>query len=310
MVKKQKLISLTLLLILVAMLVAGTLLVSGCWVGRLSLEGKMVYSAADYPKISIMEASGREQTRLTETVPWRTLYTQSRGGTHPHWSPGGDRIVFTAYIKPREYRLIIMNADGSDVFELSKDVTETATPEWSPDGSQIIFVDQEGYLTLINPDGTGFVRLTEGNWPSWSPDGSRIVYSGHVTGNHKPQLFTMNRDGTAQTQITQDGLYCIEPDWSPNGEKIVFSAVTTSMGPSAIYLINPDGTQQTQITSQADDDSSPCWSPDGSMIAFSTYRDKSDSEIFVMLADGNKQTRITNNMWDDMYPDWTNHSAD
>ena len=33
----------------------------------------------------------------------------------------------------------------------------------------------------------------------------------------------MNADGTAQRNLTNDGLWSLNPDWSPTGDKIVYS---------------------------------------------------------------------------------------
>jgi TolB protein len=52
--------------------------------------------------------------------------------------------------------------------------------------------------------------LNEG--PQWAPNGRHIVFSSTRTGT--PQVFTMNRDGSNQRQITFDGQNST-PSWGP-----------------------------------------------------------------------------------------------
>src|SRR5438094_8200234 len=62
-----------------------------------------------------------------------------------------------------------------------------------------------------------------------------------------PQIFTVNPDGSEETQITSDADgHATNPDWSPDGTKIVFQGDTT--GEWQIYMMNPDGTTRQQLT--------------------------------------------------------------
>src|SRR5713226_4282001 len=62
-----------------------------------------------------------------------------------------------------------------------------------------------------------------------------------------PQIFTVNPDGSGQTQITSDADgHATNPDWSPDGSKIVFQGDAT--GAWEIYVMNPDGSDREQLT--------------------------------------------------------------
>src|SRR5882762_932530 len=80
--------------------------------------------------------------------------------------------------------------------------------------------------------------------PFPSPDGRKIVFEITVAGFQ--QLFTMNPDGSGQTQITHDAANHDTPSWSPDGRKIAY--VSDKTGHEVIYLMNPDGTDEQRLT--------------------------------------------------------------
>jgi Tol biopolymer transport system component len=125
-------------------------------------------------QIYVMSSDGSGRVQLT---------TGSAPNTHPTWSPDGSRIAF-ASARDGHFEIYVMNADGSDQTRLT--VTpgtagaHSRDPAWSPDGTRIAFAQAtsgpiDGYypmdIYVMNPDGTGIVRLTTADgpdfWPSW-----------------------------------------------------------------------------------------------------------------------------------------------
>ena len=208
-----------------------------------------------------------------------------------------------------------INSDGSDEIRLTDNPRGDANPNWSPDGTKIVFDSTRGStvflpdIWVMNADGTGKKKLTTDpgldKEPSWSPDGTKIAFTSWRTGCCN--LFTMNADGTDQTQLTFFAGTAGHPSWSPDGTKIAFQGTTGGPG-TDIFVINTDGTNLKRLTPSPpfDFNGSPDWSPDGSEIVFRSNRVfVSNDEIFVMNADGTGQTRITNHPDRDQNPAWS-----
>ena len=100
----------------------------------------------------------------------------------PSWSPAGDIIAFQIFDYANFENVGIANADGSDrqwfdSGSLNPDYGGRDKPQWSPDGSKIIFqvsrddIGTEIYVKEINGTGLTQVTNTPGNnfKPSWQP---------------------------------------------------------------------------------------------------------------------------------------------
>jgi TolB protein len=192
--------------------------------------------------------------------------------------------------------------------QLTTDPAGDVMPNWSPDGSKIVFYsrrDGNDEIYVMNADGTNQTRLTTDPAvdidPTWSPDGTKIAFTSWRDGNY--EIYVMNADGTNQTRLTTDPAGERLPAWSPDGTKIAF--ISNRAGNNIdIYVMNADGTNQTRLTTDPAWDVSPTWSPDGTKIAFTSWRD-GNGEIYVMNADGTNQTRLTTDPAWDVSPAWS-----
>jgi Tol biopolymer transport system component len=130
------------------------------------------------------------------------------------------RIAFSSSFGYGNVEIHVMNADGSDLTNITNNSAWDWTPSWSPDGGKITFSsDRDGKLEIyvMNADGSDLTRLTNNSaWdyrPAWSPDGAKIAFQSHSDGNS--EIYVMNTDGSDQTRLTNNGLEDNNPSWSP-----------------------------------------------------------------------------------------------
>lgn len=152
--------------------------------------------------------------------------------SHPSWSPAGTRLVFSSN-EDGDDELWTINADSSDLFQLTFNDAVDITPEFSPDGTQIVFasdMDSPGYseIYLLDLESSEISRLTDeagNNYdPTWSPDGSRIVFLSDQ--GVDADLYVMQADGQNKILLTMDdnGAEDRSPVWSPDNAYIAFAS--------------------------------------------------------------------------------------
>ena len=128
------------------------------------------------------------------------------------------------------------------------------TPDWSPDGEQIVFAGNNG-LMVQSVDGADAYQLTSApldTSPVWSPDGEQVAYV-HRQHDHW-EIYVVDVATGQQTRLTDT------PAWS-------------------------DGTAANSV--------SPAWSPDGNYIAFLTDR-SGEWEIWIVAAPGGAEADGSN----------------
>src|SRR5215472_7946247 len=176
----------------------------------------------------------------------------------PDWSPGGDKIIYESN-QTGDYRIWVMNADGSGQQQLTNDPGfADLEPAWSPNGSHIVFSrcdDHLGFIVscdvqVMNAAGTGMRRLAGGHWTyvraEYSPDGKRIVVAAD-RGGFQSALWVMRSNGTGLHRITRPTLEAFWPSWSPNGRRILFTD-NCCQGNSNLWTVRPNGTGLTELT--------------------------------------------------------------
>ena len=221
--------------------------------------------------IYIMNKDGSNPTRLTQN---------KEPSQSPRFFPDGERLLYRS---------------GSILYSMNKDGSNNQpiiTANWSiqslrllsPDGESIIFEDGLN-IYKINNDGSNKIQLTDGNGersPSWSPDGSRIAFVSDRDGNL--EIYTMNPDGSEQTNLSKQSGWDNDAVWSPDGSKLLF--VSDRDGDKDVYLVNVDGSGLTNLSQDGYESSYlPTWSPDQTRIAYAADPDQNGSNETIFILD-------------------------
>lgn len=204
-----------------------------------------------------------------------------------------------------DFRIFLMNPDGSQQKALTSSQAFEVDPVWSPDGKQVAFakVDFESdsaYIYVMNADGSGRKQLTRQGAntlaaaPCWSPDGKRIVfYVCEPESKEKERsirdakLFVMDADVQNRKRLG-DGPGIL-PMWSPDGKKVLYTVREFEAENRGINVMDADGTNAKVLLKG--NAWGGVWSPDGKRIACVGRAEKHNT-IFLMNADGSERKPV------------------
>ena len=204
--------------------------------------------------------------------------------------------------------MITDQTDGSEPIRLTHNNVDDRLPNFSPDGSKIVFDstrDGHNAIYIMNIDGSKETRLTNNKvndgQAAFSPDGSKIVFSSDRDGDGR-EIYIMKSDGTGQTRLTHNNANDGLPNFSPDGSKIVFnSSRDINADGDEIYIMNADGSGEENLTKAQYTDAGPAFSPDGYKIVFGSNRDgkthderQNNYDIYIMNIDGSGLVNLTN----------------
>ena len=151
-------------------------------------------------------------------------------------------------------------------------------------------------LTLLISAATAHATFPGGN--------GKIAFSGNGDGDY--ELFTIDPDGTARTQITHNDIDAnlsplsdTSPAWSPRADKLLFIRRSSIPGLTAIdsvYTANPDGSGEQELFTSIVPDVG--WSPAGDRIAYTACTSFGHGSCFgydalASDADGSNGTFLT-----------------
>ena len=119
-------------------------------------------------------------------------------------------------------------------------------------------------------------------------------------GGHK-EVWQMDYDGAAQSQLTKAGGISLGPKVSPDSSRVAFANLGSGGWNIAMYSRDLD--RVVKFPSFGGTTISPAWSPDGTKIAFSSSR-TGDPEIYICNSDGTGLKRLTAYKGPDVSPVW------
>ena len=203
--------------------------------------------------------------------------------------------------------LSLVNPDGSELREIT-DFLEDGQPDWSPDGTKLIFSsyrhgDKQYRLYVMDevPFAGGKVEGrainygpddVRGQMPAWTSD-ARVVYRGCNLESERTEcsglgLFIIGSGPGPQTPVQ---LTDHPEDSAPAvyGSRVTF--MSNRDGTWEIYIMNLDGSGLKRLTNNAANDGLPAWSPDGRTIAF-VSNEGGAWAVWAMNPDGSSRRKL------------------
>jgi TolB protein len=147
--------------------------------------------------------------------------------------------------------------------------------------------------------------------PEWSPDGTRIVFSSNQDGDS--DVYLINADGSNPRNLTDNFVTDAGPIFSQacrgvRGACTDWIAFHSDLdGAFNLYMMDDQGGHVTQLTATNANDWWPAWSPDGKRIAFMSDRDTGDTfDIYVLDVGSGVVRRYTDTLFaDEVWPAWS-----
>lgn len=150
-----------------------------------------------------MNLDGSDVRRLTHEAGYdggafyspdskQIVYRSSR--PKPDELAGYRLLLREALVKPTQLEIFVMNADGSNKRQVTRNGAANFAPYFHPSGKKIIFssnmhdpTGRDFDLYLINLDGGGLERVTYNDtfdaFPMFSPDGKKLVFGSNRSGS-------------------------------------------------------------------------------------------------------------------------------
>ena len=223
-------------------------------------------------------------------------------------SPDGSKIAYAVtYYSVKEDKsnteLFVMNADGTDNRQITKDNFYEGSPAWIKGGTKIAYISSEGgqsAIWMMNPDGTEREKISDFDKDiegfAFSPDETKILFISQVKYGERTQDIYPDLDKTSGI-IVDDLMYKHWDEW-----------VTTVPHP---FVASFDGKKMGKATDimEGEPYESPlkpfggieqmAWSPDSKQIAYTSrkktgkdYAVSTDSDIYLYDLETKKCTNL------------------
>lgn len=226
----------------------------------------------------ILDEYGRTRQRIeTDVAPFA-----------PRWSPTGEMIAFMGNRVSGLSDIFVIPARGGTAQNLTDTPTSSeANIAWSPDGQSIAtsYLGIENVI-ILRVDGSQRYRLTDnGHLPEWSPDGSSVVY--RTARGSNPQILMRNVSDEDETirlsSETMGKVAYYAPSWSPDGAMVLFLTMDGSQ--QMIRLVEVAASHERQFTLPFYSIGTPIWSPDSRMVAFYAQATINDTQTYIHVLD-------------------------
>jgi Tol biopolymer transport system component/DNA-binding winged helix-turn-helix (wHTH) protein len=132
------------------------------------------------------------------------------------------------------------------------------------------------------------------NGPEYSPDGSKIVFASNRSGDFG--IWVCDRNGSDPVQLVNGGTNLTgTPRWSPDGRWIAYDSRSSEPGHEGdadIFMIGAAGGTPRRLTREAGENVAPNWSRDGKWIYFGSSRG-GDMQVWKVALEGGQTLQVT-----------------
>ena len=178
--------------------------------------------------IQVMDVATQQVTTLYDFSP-------ASYDSGPAWSPDGRQIAFESNADG-DMEIYVMNADGSNVRQITHNTIWDEGPAWSPDGKQLAFSSGADDLHLdiwtMNVDGSNPKQLTTYPGRDESPDWGVNPHPAAV-GGYVPPVLSLNVSNSASFGTFTPG---IGRDYTTSAA----ATVTSTAGDARLDIAGPD----------------------------------------------------------------------
>jgi len=210
------------------------------------------------------------------------------------FSRDGKWVTYVSYPDGALWRSRI---DGSDKLQLTYPPISAVLPRWSPDGTQIAFVDEErgkGWKIMLVPSGGGtptdaYAENLNQFDPGWSLDGKRLLFgrvpAPGITEKLEIQVLDL---ASHQTSVIPGSEGFFSPRWSPDGQHML--ALTESS--KKLMLCDVKTGKWSEWIDEPGAVAYPRWSSDGSYVYYSRVSTDQPSFRRIRLGENHSELLI------------------
>jgi len=180
---------------------------------------------------------------------------------------------WVTYISYPENTLWRSRIDGSDRLQLTFPPVSAGLPRWSPDGTQIVYIDAQlgcpWKAFLISAQGGSPREVLADNHtqcdPVWSPDGRKIALGREQSaGQTEPLLISLVDVATKQATMIPGSENLFSPRWSQDGQHLA----ALNEQATKIFLFNFQTLKWSEWVNGPNTVGFPNWSSDGHYLYY------------------------------------------
>ncbi|WP_262693209.1 TolB family protein [Kordiimonas aquimaris] len=222
------------------------------------------------------------------------------------FTPDGKTAAFYTYRNNKLPDILLRHQNGAEVNLTNRLDTWDIEPNFSPDGSKIIYssgVDMASLsLRIMNADGSDDRVFYDSDdnevAANWSPDGTMVMFSAFNNDERTNKIYLADTHGNNVRVLTENlPGQSSNASWSADSKHILFANRPDEKAPRDIYQMDYDGNNLKRLTHDSMSQSAPIYSPDGHHIIYTGQIDDGYSQIYMMpvggLKEGQKPLQLT-----------------